>query len=88
MIVPQYIQSQLSDFIAHRFSDITIDRLSMDKPDWNLSVTGKYSFIMNVRKGRPINVMVSEISNQRHTEEAFYNRTALESELNDNIKYE
>ncbi len=88
MILPQYIQSQLYDFITHRFKDISIDRYSMDSSDWNLSVTGKYSFIMNVRKGRPINVMVSEISNQRHTEEAFYNRTALESELNDNIKYE
>ena len=75
-------------FIAHRFSDITIDRLSMDKPDWNLSVTGKYSFIMNLRKGYPITVMVSEIANQKHTEEAFYNREALEIELNDNIKYE
>ena len=59
----------------------------MDKPDWNLTVTGKYSYIMNIRKGYPISVMVSEISKQKYTEEAFYNRAALEIELNDNIKY-
>ena len=87
MIVPQYLQSQLSDFIAHRFKDISIDKHSMDKPDWNLTVTGKYSYIMNIRKGYPISVMVSEISKQKYTEEAFYNRAALEFELNDNIKY-
>tara|TARA_R100001224_G_C3965029_1_gene130486 strand:+ start:170 stop:436 length:267 start_codon:yes stop_codon:yes gene_type:complete len=88
MIVPQHIQSQLSDFISHKFKDIDIDRYSMDSSDWNLTVTGKYSFIMSIRKGRPIDVMVSEIANQKHTEEAFYNRAALEYELNDNIKYE
>ena len=88
MIVPQHIQTQLYELISHRFDSIQIDRLSMDKPDWNLSVTGKYSFILSVRKTHAFKVMVSEIANQRHTEEAFYNRTALESELNDNIKYE
>ncbi len=88
MILPQHIQSQIYDFISHRFRGVTIDRYSMDTSDWNLSVTGKYSFIVNIRKGYPIGVMVSEIANQKHTEEAFYNREALEIELNDNIKYD
>jgi len=88
MILPQHIQSQIYDLISHRFRDITVDRYSMDTSDWNLSVTGKYSFIVNIRKGYPLTVMVSEIANQKHTEEAFYIRGVLESELNDNIKYD
>ena len=59
MIIPQHIQTQLYELISHRFDSIQIDRLSMDKPDWNLSVTGKYSFILSVRKTHAFKVMRS-----------------------------
>ena len=87
MIVPQHIQTQLYELISHRFDSIQIDRLSMDKPDWNLSVTGKYSFILSVRKTHAFKVMVSEIANQKYTKKAFEVGAKLESILNENIKY-
>ena len=87
MIVPQHIKTQLYELINHRFDNIQIDRLSMDKPDWTLSTTGKYSFILSVRKGYPFTVMVSEIANQKYTKKAFEVRAKLEDILNENIKY-
>ena len=87
MIVPQHIQTQLYELISHRFDSIQIDRLSMDKPDWNLSITGKYSFILSVRKTHAFKVMVSEIANQKYTKKAFEVGAKLESIINDNIKY-
>ena len=87
MIVPQHIQAQLYELISHRFDSIQIDRLSMDKPDWNLSVTGKYSFILSVRKTHAFKVMVSEIANQKYTKKAFEVGAKLESIINENIKY-
>tara|TARA_R100000805_G_C3571143_1_gene77235 strand:+ start:84 stop:350 length:267 start_codon:yes stop_codon:yes gene_type:complete len=87
MIVPQHIQTQLYELISHRFDSIQIDRLSMDKPDWNLSITGKYSFILSVRKTHPFRVMVSEIANQKYTKKAFEVGAKLESIINENIKY-
>lgn len=87
MIVPQHIQTQLYELISHRFDSIQIDRLSMDKPDWNLSVTGKYSFILSVRKTHAFKVMVSEIANQKYTKKAFEVGAKLESIINENIKY-
>ena len=59
----------------------------MDKPDWNLSVTGKYSFILSVRKTHAFKVMVSEIANQKYTKKAFEVGAKLESIINENIKY-
>ena len=87
MIIPQHIQTQLYELISHRFDSIQIDRLSMDKPDWNLSVTGKYSFILSVRKTHAFKVMVSEIANQKYTKKAFEVGAKLESIINENIKY-
>lgn len=87
MHISQYIQSQLYDFISHRFKDITVDRFSMETRDWNLYVTGKYSFIMSLERNRPITVSISEISRVSYTDEAYRVRKTMEELLNENIKY-
>ena len=88
MHISQHIQSQVYDFISHRFSNISVDRHSMETPIWTLSVTGEYSLSLFVTKGMPFTVVVEEVVSTNYGEKALKDAKDIESALNDNIKYE
>ena len=88
MHISQHIQSQIYDFISHRFSNISVDRHSMETPIWTLSVTGEYSLSLFVTKGMPFTVVVEEVVSTNYGEKALKDAKDIESALNDNIKYE
>ena len=88
MYISQHIQSQLYDFISHRFNNISVDRHSMETPIWTLSSIGEYSLSLFLTKGKPFSVKVEEIVSTKFREKALKDANNITSALNDNIKYE
>ena len=88
MHISQHIQSQVYDFISHRFSNISVDRHSMETPIWTLSSIGEYSLSLFLTKGKPFSVMVEEVVSTKYGEKALKDANDIASALNDNIKYE